>query len=139
MRLRYLIDTSAMLRVARSQEVADVVRPLLIQGSLAICAPALLEIMYAVRATEYDQILQAYQQSLTLLPLDGAGCTRAIAVQQLLAKKSQHRTAKAIDLLIAACAEINGLTVLHYDRDYDAIAKVTGQLAMWVVPAGSVP
>src|SRR5262245_46251586 len=138
MRPRYLIDTSAMLRVTRSPDVANVVRPLLIQGSIAICAPALLEIMYAVRATEYDQILRTYQQSMQILALDQAGCTRAVEVQQLLARASQHRTAKAIDLLIAGCAETNGLTVLHYDRDYEAIAKVTGQPVMWVVPAGSV-
>jgi hypothetical protein len=29
------------------------------------------------------------------------------------------------------------LTVLHYDGDYDMIAKVTGQPTEWVVPRGS--
>ena len=43
------------------------------------------------------------------------------------------------DLLIAAVAERNALTVLHYDKDFDLIAKVTGQSMEWVVPAGSVP
>ena len=138
MRQRCLIDTSAMLRVARSPEVANVVRPLAVQGSIAISAPALLEIMYAVRATEYDKMLEAYRQSLKILPLEHKSCERAVDVQRSLAKIGQHRTAKAIDLLIAACAEVNGLTVLHYDRDFDAIAKITGQPVMWVVPAGSV-
>ena len=32
-----------------------------------------------------------------------------------------------------------GLSVLHYDRDFDLIASVTGQDVEWVVPAGSVP
>ena len=35
-------------------------------------------------------------------------------------------------LLIAACAERAGLTVLHYDADYDRIAKLTGQAVQWV-------
>jgi hypothetical protein len=30
------------------------------------------------------------------------------------------------------------LTVLHYDRDFEHIAKVTGQSHQWIVPAGSV-
>lgn len=33
----------------------------------------------------------------------------------------------AADLLIAACAEINNVTVLHCDADFDTIAGVTGQ------------
>jgi hypothetical protein len=60
-------------------------------------------------------------------------------VQSAFAQRSQRRIAQASDLLTAATAELNGLTVLHYDQDYDAIAQVTGQPAMWAVPAGSVP
>jgi predicted nucleic acid-binding protein len=43
------------------------------------------------------------------------------------------------DLLIAAVAERERVTVLHYDSDYEIIAKVTGQPIEWVVPRGSVP
>jgi predicted nucleic acid-binding protein len=31
------------------------------------------------------------------------------------------------DLIIAAAAELAGLTVLHLDKDFDVIAEVTGQ------------
>jgi predicted nucleic acid-binding protein len=48
------------------------------------------------------------------------------------------RGRKVPDLIVAACAEDHGLTVLHYDADFDHIASVTGQQTMWVVPAGSV-
>ncbi len=43
------------------------------------------------------------------------------------------------DLLVAACAEEAELTVLHYDADFDRIAKLTGQPAQWMVRRGSVP
>jgi predicted nucleic acid-binding protein len=43
------------------------------------------------------------------------------------------------DLLIAAVAERERVSVLHYDGDYDLIAQVTGQPAQWVVPRGTVP
>jgi predicted nucleic acid-binding protein len=137
-RTRYLIDTSALLRVSRSPEVAAVVGPLLVQGSVAICAPALLEVMYATKATEYDEVLATFRQAMPIYALDDEVCARSAEVQQLLARTSQHRTAKAIDLLIAACAEVRRLTVLHYDRDFDAIAALTRQPVMWVVPAGSI-
>jgi hypothetical protein len=29
--------------------------------------------------------------------------------------------------------------VLHYDKDFDLMARVTGQRTEWIVPAGSVP
>ena len=32
-----------------------------------------------------------------------------------------------MDLVIAATAELFGLTLLHHDRDFDVIARVTGQ------------
>jgi predicted nucleic acid-binding protein len=59
--------------------------------------------------------------------------------QQLSARGGAHqRFAKDSDLLIAAAAEAAGVTVLHYDEDYDRIAKVTGQPTRWLAPAGSL-
>jgi len=43
------------------------------------------------------------------------------------------------DLLIAAVAERERVSVLHYDGDYDFIAQVTRQPIQWVVPRGTVP
>lgn len=63
---------------------------------------------------------------------------RALEVHRQLAVKSQHRQFSLPDLVIAATAELSGLTVLHYDEDYDRIAKVTGQPVEWVVPRGSL-
>lgn len=35
-------------------------------------------------------------------------------------------------------AEIEGLTVVHYDADFDRISEVTGQPSQWMVVAGTV-
>jgi hypothetical protein len=43
-----------------------------------------------------------------------------------------------LDLLVAACAESAGLTVLHDDADHDRIAEVTGPPTEWVVRRGAV-
>lgn len=53
---------------------------------------------------------------------------RAVEVQLLLADRRRHRALSIPDLLIAAAAELAGLTVLHVDRDFDVIARVTGQV-----------
>ena len=52
---------------------------------------------------------------------------RALEVLTLLADRGQHRAPSVPDLIIAATAELAGLTVLHLDKDFDVIADVTGQ------------
>jgi len=76
-------------------------------------------------------------ESIQSFPIDEAVTERAIQVQGLLAATGQHRL-PIIDLLIAAVADINGLALLHYDKDFDIIAQVTGQHAEWVVPRGTL-
>ena len=48
------------------------------------------------------------------------------------------RSLAGFALLVAACAEDRGLAVLHYDRDFEHIAEVTGQTAEWIVRPGSI-
>ena len=52
---------------------------------------------------------------------------RAVEILALLADRGQHRAPSIPDLIIAATAELTGLTVLHLDKDFDLIAEVTGQ------------
>ena len=52
---------------------------------------------------------------------------RAVDVLTLLADRGQHRAPLIPDLIIAATAELAGLTVLHLDKGFEVIAQVTGQ------------
>jgi len=63
----------------------------------------------------------------------------ALDVQAALWRGGRVRAAGLPGLLIAAVAERERVTVLHYDADYDLIAQVTGQPVQWVVPRGTVP
>ena len=44
-----------------------------------------------------------------------------------MTRRGHHRAPSVPDLLIAAVAEIAGLTVLHVDKGFELIAEVTGQ------------
>lgn len=61
----------------------------------------------------------------------------SLPVQRALAGMGLKRR-KVPDLLIAAVAERADLAVLHYDHDFDLIAKASGQAAEWIVPAGAI-
>jgi predicted nucleic acid-binding protein len=60
-------------------------------------------------------------------------------VQAALRRSGRVRAVGFPDLLIAAVAERERVTLVHYDSDYDLIAEVTGQLMQWVVTPGTMP
>jgi predicted nucleic acid-binding protein len=73
-------------------------------------------------------------------PFGAADWGRALDICQALAEKggSLHRAPSLSDAIIAVAAERAGLTVLHYDKDFDLIAGVTGQPCEWIAPKGSL-
>jgi len=118
--------------------VRAVVEPLLLDRRLFTCSIADLEILYSAESpADYRAAAEALG-GLQRVSVEERCGQRALEVQALLAERSQHRGVSLPDLLIAACAERAGLTVLHYDADYERIAAVTGQPTQWVVPRGSV-
>lgn len=138
MRPRYLIDKSALARMPL-EPVRRRLGPIVEAGEAATCDIIELEVLYSARSHEdYERIRQRRSLSYHSTPITGTTLQRALAVQALLARIRHHRVAIP-DLIIAAAAEAAGLTILHYDRDYEVIAKVTGQTVEWVVERGSVP
>lgn len=134
----YLADTSALTRRETRPEVRDVVEPLLLTGRIATCGIVDLELLFsAPDPTTYSELARALR-ALPRIPVSDEAVDRALEVQGLLAARSQHRSVPLPDLLIAACAERAGFTVLHYNADFDRIAEVTDQPVRWVVPQGSV-
>ncbi|MGH9041690.1 MAG: PIN domain nuclease [Acidimicrobiia bacterium] len=134
----YLADKSALTHAESRPEVREVVEPLLLAGRIATCGIVDLELLFSApdpaTYTELARVLRA----LPRVPVTDDAVDRALEVQGALAARSQHRSVPLPDLLVAACAELAGLTVLHYDADYDRIAEVTGQPVQWVVSRGSV-
>ena len=136
MALTHIIDTSVVSRLGEPT-VRAVVDPLADHSQLGRAGISDLEVGYGSRnAREWDQDM-ADLAVFELVETTSEHVRRARQVQRLLASRSQ-RGRKIPDLLIAAAAEQAGLTVLHYDADFDIIAKVTGQNCQWVVPAGSI-
>lgn len=73
-------------------------------------------------------------------PISAGEWSRALLVYRELAElgAGMHRKVGHQDLLIAAAAESAGITLLHYDADFDLIAEVTGQPTRWLAPKGSL-
>jgi predicted nucleic acid-binding protein len=136
--VKYLADKSALTRL-RHPSVARRLVPLLVGGDVFTCAVVDLELLYSARTHTDLHAMRAERRAMPRVDVRQEDFDRAAEVMELLARRGHHRAAGIPDLLIAAVAERSTLCVLHYDRDFELVAKVTRQPAEWIVPAGSVP
>ncbi|HEX6395733.1 MAG TPA: PIN domain nuclease [Acidimicrobiales bacterium] len=136
MALTHLIDTSVISRLGEPT-VRTIIEPLTEAGEVGRAGITDLEVGYGSRnAREWDQDM-ADLSVFELVETTAKHVQRARQLQRLLASRSQ-RGRKVPDLLVAAAAEQERLILLHYDADFDLIARVTGQRCQWVAPAGTI-
>lgn len=124
----WLIDKSALTRLAASPDAAEwAVR--IERGLVRITTVTRLEVGYSARSG--TDLRAGFQQPpLSSMPVEyltPAIEDRAFETLKLLADRAQHRAPSVPDLIIAATAELAGLTVLHLDKDFEVIAAITGQ------------
>lgn len=133
----YLADTSAWSRSAATPGTIARWRALLAEAEVAVCSPVRLELLYAARKRDYGR-LAAHLRDLPDLRVDDRSVERAEEIQAALAQTGQHRGPRPVDLLIAAIADVHEAVLLHYDRHFDAIRRVTRQPMEWLAPRGSI-
>lgn len=134
----YLADTSVYVLRGQHPQVRSRFDRLLTDGRLSMCQMTALETLNnAPDPVQYDSLWRALHAH-RWIDVSTASMDRAMEVHRELAATSQHRNFTLPDLIIAATAELNGATVLHYDTDYDRIAAVTGQATEWVAPRGTL-
>lgn len=133
----WLVDKSALR--PHVPAFADVLIPRIAAGRVAICLVTELEVGFSARSTKHFECTRED----VIGPLVPVGMPyraedRAREIQAELVARGQHRAVGVPDLMVAAIADIEGLTVLHYDADFDIVAAITGQPTEWVVEPGTV-
>ena len=124
----WLIDKSAYTRLARSSD-PKLWANRIERGLVRITSATRLEMGYSARSVG-DLRYEITSPPLVWIPvvyLTPAIEDRAIEVQLLLAERGHHRAVSVADLLVAAAAELTGLTVLHLDKDFGLVAEITSQ------------
>jgi predicted nucleic acid-binding protein len=124
----WLIDKSALVRLASSSD-AEQWAARIERGLVRITTVTLLEVGHSARtAAQARAVFRT--PPISAMPVEyltPAIEDRAVEVQVTLAGKGKHRAPSIPDLIIAAVAELVGLTVLHLDKDFELIADLTGQ------------
>lgn len=128
----YLIDTSGLFRILQDK-LRQTWTDQLAAGVIAVCPVVELEFLYSARSLA-DRLAKQrlLREVFGWVPISDRAYERADAVQQLLTEAGKHRSAGPVDLLIAATAERERLTVLCDDRDYQTVASVPGQPVTFV-------
>ena len=133
---RYLADTSVFARLVKPV-VAAAFAPLAASGQVALCPPVAFELGYSARSrADYEAVADRLLAFASVHVTD-ADHRRALEVQGALCQRGQHRSLSLVDALVAAIAEGRGMTVLHYDADFELVAQVTGQAHQWIVERGT--
>jgi predicted nucleic acid-binding protein len=137
-----LLDNSAWSRILqgrlsrpRAQEIGEQIEA----RQIGACLPFLLEAGYSARSAADRKQMMARLERFPRVTVDGKTESLALRAQRELAEVGHHRL-PPIDVMIAACADRAEAGVLHYDADYDLLAKHTGLRfeSVWLAPAGTL-
>lgn len=131
-RVRYLVDTSAIVMLTNA-EVAAVLTPLLEAGEVATCGVIDLALYARVRdPAKLAQIRIHRLAAMHWLATADEDLRRALEIQIHLAEQGHHPAAWP-EMVVAAVAERHGMSVLHCNGVFDEIAAMTGQPVEWVM------
>jgi predicted nucleic acid-binding protein len=124
--MSYLADTSMVTRMQQpsgvDQRWVDVVQA----GLVGVCPVVEAELMRTAKSrADRDQLRSTLRGLFTWHPMPDSAWRFVERTQDALVDTGHHRGPSIADLLVAATADAWDLTVLHVDRDFDAIAGVT--------------
>lgn len=120
-----LVDTSAWIEVFRRpqrlkiEEVVDF-------DEIVTCLPVVQEVLQGFTSEDAFRVGRDAMQALPVVesPLGEGVFLEAVDLYRR-ARRAGITIRSSVDCLIAACAIRHDLTVLHDDRDYPAIARIS--------------
>lgn len=121
-----LVDSSVWIEVFRARRPLDL-EAVVDFDDVATCLPVIQEVLQGFRdETAYRRARDA----MLALPIVESPLGEEVFVQAVDLYRSARRAGatvrSSVDCLIAACAIRHDLEVLHRDRDFTAIARISG-------------
>ncbi len=120
-----LVDTSVWVRLFRDDREAF--EQAVDFDDIVTCLPVVQEVLQGFDDQRAYQLAHQAMHALPIVesPLDASVFEEAVGLFRA-ARRAGLTVRSGVDCLIAACALRNGLPVMHADRDYDALATVSG-------------
>ncbi|MFF8032652.1 MULTISPECIES: PIN domain-containing protein [unclassified Streptomyces] len=122
----HLLDTSGLVRLLREPELQPARYDAIDAGAVVSCYVQRTEFLHSARnGREYDEMFTDLCPDVSVPNNAGRWIG---AVRHRMAQAGEHRSASAVDLVIAATAAYHGLAVLHEDADCRAVARYASDL-----------
>jgi predicted nucleic acid-binding protein len=122
--IRYLVDSSALWRLLRDADVRAGWSDVISDHAIGSCHPQRTEFRRSARnLDEYEQMTAMFTDLHPDVAVPKSTWQWIESAQYRLLRAGTHRALSCVDLLICACAAINGLTVLHDDNDFVTAAQ----------------
>lgn len=123
----WLVDSSAWIeffRLGRRLTLDDLATD---GGDIVTCLPVIQEVLQGIDDEAAFTAIRTAMFAWTRVdsPLDEQVMDRAVLIYRQ-ARRAGVTLRSSVDCLIAASALRHGLTVVHCDRDFGAIARVSG-------------
>ncbi len=120
-----LLDTSVWIEVFRSRNPLNLEKVIEFD-QIVTCLPVIQEVLQGFRDERAFRIARDAMLALPAVesPLGISVVEEAVWLYRM-ARRQGLTIRSSVDCLIAACALRHGLTVLHRDRDYPQLAKVS--------------
>lgn len=121
----FLVDTSVWIEVFRRR------KPLPLEEvvefhDVVTCWPVIQEVLQGFRE---ERAYSLAREAMTSLPIVESPLGPRVFEDAIRLYRDARRTGltirSGVDCLIAACALRHGLTVLHHDRDFDKLARIS--------------
>jgi predicted nucleic acid-binding protein len=120
-----LLDTSVWIQVFRQRNPLDL-EGLVPLDEVVVCLPIIQEILQGFRDENAFRVARA---ALLAIPIVESPLGRDVFLEAAdlyrQARRAGVTVRSGVDCLIAACAIRNDLVLLHHDRDYSALARVS--------------
>jgi predicted nucleic acid-binding protein len=135
----HLLDTSVITRVSHGKplvkEALKALKDSVGGANIARCTMTDLEYCFSAENERQWDMRAKDLAVYGSVAVESADFTTALDLQRELARVC---LAKRRALIIAAVAIRKDLTLVHYDADFDHIAKVSHLKHQWIVAAGAV-
>lgn len=120
-----LLDTSVWIATFRVQRPLDL-EAVLDFDEIVTCLPVIQEVLQGFRD---ERAFRRAREAMLSLPIVESPLAEDVVAQAVELYRGARRggltVRSSVDCLIAACAIRNDLEVLHFDRDYRALAQVS--------------
>lgn len=120
-----LVDTSVWVEIFR-RSTGRAIAETIDLDDIATCLPVVQEVLQGFRDEGAYRIARSALLSLPIVesPLSDALFLEAVKLYRT-ARREGVTIRSSVDCLIAACALRHDLTVLHKDRDYDSLKRIS--------------